>query len=45
MGHRVLGIAVGTEAVRVAVVETRLRRFELKAAVDTVLVRSARFVV
>ncbi len=34
MGHRVLGIAVGTEAVRVAVVETRLRRFELKAAVE-----------
>ncbi len=31
MGHRVLGIAVGSEAVRVAVIETRLRRFELKS--------------
>lgn len=34
MGHRVLGIAVGNEAVRVAVIETRLRRFELKAALE-----------
>jgi Tfp pilus assembly PilM family ATPase len=34
MGHRVLGIAVGNEAVRVAVIETRLRRFELKLAVE-----------
>ncbi|HOU53307.1 MAG TPA: hypothetical protein PLQ97_05200 [Myxococcota bacterium] len=30
MGHRVLGITWGRETVRVAVVETRLRRFELK---------------
>jgi len=34
MGHRVLGIAAGNEAVRVAVIETRLRRFELKAALE-----------
>lgn len=31
MGHRVLGVTVGDDRVRVAVVETRLRRFELKA--------------
>ncbi len=31
MGHRVLGMTVGTDVVRVAIVETRMRRFELKA--------------
>lgn len=31
MGHRVLGVTVGDETIRVAIVETRLRRFELKA--------------
>lgn len=30
MGHRVVGVTVGDSAVRVAVVETRLRRFEIK---------------
>jgi hypothetical protein len=34
MGHRVFGICVGNEMVRVAVIETRLRRFELKAAFE-----------
>lgn len=31
MAHRVLGMTVGTDVVRVAVVETRMRRFELRA--------------
>lgn len=34
MGHRVLGVTVGADRVRVAVIETRLRRFELKAVYE-----------
>ncbi|MBP7125222.1 hypothetical protein KBD49_02530 [Myxococcota bacterium] len=34
MGHRVLGVTWGRETVRVAVVETRLRRFELKGVYE-----------
>jgi hypothetical protein len=34
MGHRVLGITYDADRIRVAVVETRLRRFELTAAFD-----------
>ncbi len=32
MGHRVLGVTVSDDTVRIAVVETKLRGFELKAA-------------
>ena len=31
MGYRVVGVTVGPDKVRAAVIETRLRRFELKA--------------
>lgn len=34
MGHRVLGLTIGNEMVRVAVVETRLRSFELSAVYE-----------
>jgi len=34
MGHRVLGVTWGRQTVRVAVVETRLRRYELKGVFE-----------
>lgn len=34
MGHRVLGLTLGDDVVRVAVVESRLRRFELNAVYE-----------
>lgn len=34
MGHRVLGVTLGDDVIRVAVVESRLRRFELNATYE-----------